>query len=250
MPQDLSYLRFPSVRGNTIAFVADDDIWLASFAGGVARRLTSDRAPASHPRLSPDGSLVAYTNRRDGNPEVYVVSTAGGEVLRLTYLSDSYTRTIGWTADGRVLIITAAGEPFGSRTWAWAIPAEGGPGERLGYGPLTSISRGPDGMVVLGVNQSPHRGAAWKRYRGGTAAALWIDRTGRGAFERYLADVRGQLEDPCFVDERIAFVSDHEGVGNLYSALPDGSDLRRHSDHSDFYARAASGDGRRSVGSY
>ncbi|MGO9197619.1 MAG: S41 family peptidase [Acidimicrobiales bacterium] len=244
MPQDLSYLRFPSVRGDTVAFVADDDVWLAPSTDGNARRLTSDRAPASYPRLSPDGSLVAYTSRRDGIPEIYVVSTTGGEVLRLTYLSDRFTQTIGWTDDGRVLMITAAGEPFRSRTWAWAVAPEGGPGERLTYGPVTSVSRGPGGMVVLGVNQSSHRGAAWKRYRGGTAAALWIDRAGNGEFERYLADVRGQLEDPSFVGERISFVSDHEGVGNLYSALPDGSDLRRHSDHSDFYARAASSDGK------
>jgi tricorn protease len=243
VPQDLSYLRFPSVRGDAIAFVADDDVWLVGSAGGVARRLTRDRAPVSYPRLSPDGSLLAYTSQRDGIPEIYVVNTSGGEVLRLTYLGDRFTRTIGWTEDGRVLMITAAAEPFASRTWAWAISPEGGPAERLGYGPVTSVSRSLDGMVVLGVNQSARRGAAWKRYRGGTAASLWIDRAANGEFVRYLAELHGQLEDPWFVGERICFVSDHEGVGNLYSASPDGSDLRRHSDHSDFYARAASSDG-------
>jgi tricorn protease len=244
MRHDPSYLRFPSVRGDSVAFVADDDVWLAPSGGGLARRLTSDRAPASHPRLSPDGSLVAYTGQRDGIPEIYVVGTAGADVLRLTFLGDRFTRTIGWTDDGRVLMITAAGEPFRSRTWAWALPPEGGSGERLAYGPVTSIATGPRRSVVLGVNQSSRRGAAWKRYRGGTAAQLWIDRAGSGQFERYLADVCGQLEDPAFVDGRISFISDHEGVGNLYSALPDGSDLRRHSDHADFYARAASSDGR------
>lgn len=50
-----------------------------------------------------------------------------------------------------------------------------------------------------------------------------------------------------FVGGRIAFLSDHEGIGNLYSCLHDGSDLRRHTDHDTFYARHASSDGTRVV---
>lgn len=45
--------------------------------------------------------------------------------------------------------------------------------------------------------------------------------------ERLLEDLPGHLDCPMFVDGRIAFLSDHEGVGNLYSTLPDGTDLRR-----------------------
>jgi len=46
---------------------------------------------------------------------------------------------------------------------------------------------------------------------------------------------------------RLAFLSDHEGTGNLYSCALDGSDLRRHTDHDGFYARNASTDGQRIV---
>ncbi|HLI44310.1 MAG TPA: PDZ domain-containing protein [Acidimicrobiales bacterium] len=243
MPNELSYLRFPSVRGDLLAFVADDDVFLAPAAGGTARRLTADHAPASFTRLSPDGSLVAYTSQRDGLPEVLVVATDGTDLRRLTFLGDRFTRTIGWTDDGRVLAISAAGEPFRSRTWAYALPVDGSPGERLPYGPVTSVAPGPHGSLVLGVNQSRSRGAAWKRYRGGTAAALWIDAAGSGSFEPFLRELNGQLEDPVFVGDRLVFVADHEGVGNVYSVLPDGSDLRRHSDHGEFYARSLSSDG-------
>src|SRR4028118_2316331 len=34
-----AYLRFPHVRGDVVTFVADDDVWLAPLAGGVARRV-------------------------------------------------------------------------------------------------------------------------------------------------------------------------------------------------------------------
>ncbi len=50
-----------------------------------------------------------------------------------------------------------------------------------------------------------------------------------------------------FVGGRIAFLSDHEGVGNLYSCAHDGSDLRRHTDHDACYARHAASDGDRVV---
>lgn len=243
MPSQPSYLRFPAVRGDIVSFVADDDVWLVAKEGGTARRLSADRAPASYTRLSPDGRFVAYTSGRDGLAEVHLVSTEGSESRRLSYFGDRFTRTIGWSEDGRVLAVTSAGEPFRSRTWAYAISVEDGETERLPYGPVTSIARGPGGAVVLGVNQSRSRGAGWKRYRGGTAASLWIDRDGSGTFEPFLAELAGQLEDPAFYQERVVFVSDHEGVGNLYSALPDGSDVTRHSDHADFYAKAASSDG-------
>ncbi len=246
MPATRPYLRFPSLRGESVCFVADDDLFLARLGDTVARRLTADHAPARHPKLSPDGSLVAYTSRRDGVAEVFVVATDGSDQRRLTYLGDPSTTTIGWTDDGRVLVVSAAGQPFRSRTFAYAVSLTG-ERERLGYGPVTAIDHGPGGAVVLGVNQNLHRGAAWKRYRGGTAAALWLDREGTGHFERFLTGLGGQLEDPCFVGDRIAFLSDHEGVANLYSVEADASGLRRHSDQAEFYARAASSDGTRVV---
>jgi tricorn protease len=45
----------------------------------------------------------------------------------------------------------------------------------------------------------------------------------------------------------VYFLSDAEGVGNLYSCLSDGSELRRHTDHAEHYARHAHSDGRRIV---
>jgi tricorn protease len=253
------YLRYPSLHGDGVAFVADDDVWVGPVDGGRARRLTGHRAPVTGVRFSPDGANVAFVSRRDGAPEVYVVPAEGGEARRLTHWGVTRTSVLGWDAEGRVLAATAAGQPFASRTWAHAVPLDGGPAERLPYGPVTALAAGPvvtappgaqtadaGTAVVLGTGRWRDP-AQWKRYRGGTAGRLWIDVEGTGAFVRFLPHLDGQLTAPMWVGERVAFLSDHEGYGNVYSARPDGSDLRRHADHGDFYARGASSDGTRVV---
>lgn len=237
-----AYLRFPSLRGELVAFAADDDVWVAPADGGRAWRLTADHAPVRDVRVSPDGTCVAYLGLRDGAPEVYVVPSAGGPSRRVTWWGDPFTRVLGWTPDGRVAAASATGQPFRSRTWARAVPLDGGPAERLPYGPVSAVAYGPGAAVLVGTGGARIDYSWWKRYRGGTAARLWIDRDGSGEFERFLGDVDGQLVAPMWVGGRVAFLSDHEGHGNVYSVLPDGSDLRRHTDHDRFWARQACSD--------
>jgi DNA-binding CsgD family transcriptional regulator len=50
--------------------------------------------------------------------------------------------------------------------------------------------------------------AQWKRYRGGTAPRLWLDRAGDGSWEKLLADEPASMVDPMWVDEKLLFVSD------------------------------------------
>jgi tricorn protease len=237
----VTYVRFPHLAGDLITFVADDDVWLVGADGGRAERITSDRVAASRPKLSPDGAQIAWASRRDGNPEVYVTPVAGGPATRLTYWNDATTRVLGWLGDGRVVASSASGQPFRSRLWAHALSTDGSADERLPYGPVSGIARRSDGTAVL--QAARHREpATWKRYRGGTRGRFWIDTAGNGEFELFLAELNGQLADPVWVGDRLAFVSDHEGHGNVYSVLADGTDLRRHTDHTGNYARDLSGD--------
>ncbi|WP_255951677.1 S41 family peptidase [Streptomyces odontomachi] len=224
------YLRFPHLHGEHVAFTAEDDVWVAPLDGGRAFRVSADNMPVSHPRISPDGTSVAWTSTRDGAPEVHVAPLDGGPSRRLTHWGSVRTGVRGWTPDGRVLAISPYDQASFRRTWARAVPLDGGPAETLPYGPVDAVAHGPDGQVLLLSVTMGREAAYWKRYRGGSMGKLWIDRDGDGTFVRVHEDIDGNIEDPMWVGERIAFVSDHEGVGAVYSSLPDGSDLRRHTD--------------------
>ncbi|RSS93908.1 peptidase S41 [Streptomyces sp. WAC02707] len=246
----VSYLRLPHLSGDQLCFVAEDDLWLASLDGpGRAWRLTVDRAKTGHPRFSPDGRHIAYTSWRSPAPEVHLVPVDGGPGRQLTHWGGLDTRVCGWSppdADGATAILAVAshGEPFSHLTWAYKITPDGDPGRKLPWGPVTDIQAADlDGerRTLLLTGTPPHEPASWKRYRGGATGRLWLHG------ERLLPDLGGHLHSPMFVGGRIAFLSDHEGVGNLYSVARDGSDLRRHTDHDAFYARHAASDGTRVV---
>ena len=244
-----SYLRFPHLHADLVTFVAEDDVWLAPLAGGRAWRVSADQVPVSHPRISPDGALLAWTSTRDGAPEVHVAPVEGGQSRRLTHWGSAQTAVLGWTDDGaggfEVLARSSVGRMSRAHPWAFAVPLDGGPARELPYGRIGGVAREPGGPRVLlssaGMSREP---AHWKRYRGGTAGKLWIGV--EGDFARVHAGLDGNIDSPMWVGGRIAFLSDHDGIGRLWSSLPDGSDLRRHGAQ-EFYARNAATDGTRVV---
>src|SRR5579864_6353666 len=115
-------MRFPTLYGNTIVFVAHDNLWSVARTGGAAARLTTDEGRDVMPRFSPDGRWIAFTGEYQGNRDVYVIPAGGGAARRLTFTSDIAPEVsarsgpndmvVTWTPDSKNVV-------FLSRRAAW-----------------------------------------------------------------------------------------------------------------------------------
>lgn len=221
----VGYYRFPSVRDGTVVFTCEGSLWSVPLAGGVARRLTRFPGRQSFACLSPDGAQVAFTAAYQGNEDVWVMPVAGGEPRRLT-MHPSPDHAIGWSPDGgSVLFRSPRTSPF-REPHGYSVPLEGGEPVRLKYGPLARVSYSPDGKrVALGRYALEfHR---WRRYLGGWVQEIWVGDADGEKFER-VTTYEGMNAFPMWHGDRIYFLSDRDGVSNIYSMLPDGSNLKQH----------------------
>ncbi len=239
------YYRYPTIAHDRIVFVCEDDLWSVPASGGTASRLTVSFGTCATPRLSPDGERLAFTSNDEGNPEVYVMPAGGGQPQRLTFLGSTTAQVMGWSADGReIYFVSNAGAWFEGETFARAVALESGTVRDLNLGHARTFWVDAGGTIALGRNAVDP--ARWKRYRGGTAGEVWCDAAVRGEFERIpLPD--GNPVWPMLVGSRLYFLSDHEGIGNIYSCALDGSDITRHTHEAEYYVRFPSTDGTRIV---
>ena len=209
-------LRDPTISATQIAFAYANNIWVVDRAGGSAKRLTSFQGQTGNPHFSPDGKTVAFSGEYAGNTDVYVVAAAGGEPKRLTFHPASDI-VQGWTPDGKTILFSsprATAAPSAAPRF-WSVPAEGGIEEPL---PLPRGYQGkisPDGKrIAYRMNNS------WdeerRNYRGGQNRPIWI--VDLKTFELVSPPWAGSKDmDPAWSGDTVYFISDRDGVANIWS---------------------------------
>ncbi len=231
------YYRFPDILDDIVVFVSEDDLWQVSRNGGLARRLTANLSHLSFPKISPDGEWLVYAASEEGYSELYVMPVNGGFQKRITFLGTIST-PLGWSEDNKYIFFSSNFEQaYG--TSIYKISIEGGEPIKISIGNANKISFGEKGVVIGRHNRDAAR---WKRYKGGTAGEIWIDNENNGEFHK-LIDLKSNLNCPMWIKSRIYFISDHEGIANIYSCTAKGRSIKRHTDHKEFFVRNASTDG-------
>lgn len=209
-------LRTPTVSATQIAFAYANNIWTVERAGGTARRLTSFQGQTSNPHFSPDGKWVAFSGEYAGNTDVYVVPAEGGEPKRLTWHPGA-DQVQGWTHDGKSVLFAS-----GRASWApnaaprfWTVPAEGGVEEPM------ALPRGYQGKISPDGTRIAYRmNNSWdeerRNYRGGQNRPIWIvDLKTYDLVSPPWTDSKDV--DPVWLGDTVYFISDRDGVANVWS---------------------------------
>jgi tricorn protease len=209
-------LRTPTVSATSIAFAYANNIWAVARTGGEARRLTSFAGQTESPHFSPDGKLIAFSAEYGGNMDVYVVPAEGGEPKRLTWHPGADV-VQGWTPDGKSVLFTST-----RASWApsaaprfWTVPVEGGVEEPLALPRAYQGKFSADGThVAYRMNNS------WdeerRNYRGGQNRPIWIiDMKSYDLVSPPWKDSKDM--DPAWVGDTVYFISDRDGVANVWS---------------------------------
>ena len=238
------YYRFPTIHENTIVFTAEGDLWKVPLSGGLAQRLTTHQEEEIHPSISPDGQTVAYSASYEGPLEVYTMPINGGLPTRWTYEREgSYVNT--WTPDGKLIYQTIAYNGVPDEQLVSINPTTKEK-EVLPLFQASESSFDGSGKTVYFVRPAYHNNVT-KRYKGGTARQIWKYTLGTDEAVQLTKGYTGESHHPLWINGRVYFITDRDGVMNIWSMTEEGEDLKKHTQHTQFDVRYASSHGNQIV---
>lgn len=98
-----------SPDGSLVAFAWRGDVWIAPSRGGAARRITSHPADDDNPVFHPDGASLAFVSDRTGRNQVFLVELQGGAPRQVTADSNGY-QLLGFAEAGRSLLLATSSD--------------------------------------------------------------------------------------------------------------------------------------------
>ena len=229
------YYQFPDVHDDRIVFCAEGDLWTVALSGGLAQRLTTHSEEELYPRFSPDGSEILFSASYEGPIELYTIPVNGGLTQRWTYERDASLAN-AWINNELVYATRAFNKKPDNRLVKINVDTKKKTHIPLDQASEASFSE--DGKTLYFVRPAFHRNVT-KRYKGGTARQIWQFSEGDAEAIKLTNDYEGESHHPMYYGGRVYFISDRDGMMNIWSMAPDGSGLQQHTRHEDFDVRYA-----------
>jgi Tol biopolymer transport system component len=162
-----------AVDGEWIAFDLLGHVYRMAASGGEAEVLTGNSGVAVnfHPRISPDGSRIAFVSDRRGQNNLWVMGVDGSEPRPVFQDADVRVSDPAWTPDGAYILVVRQsiprpGQPPSAGIWMYHV--EGGEGVELvdgqDYPGAAWPSVSPDGRYMY-----------FHVYTGGSQPSGWRD---------------------------------------------------------------------------
>ncbi len=218
-------LRFPDIFGDKVVFTYGGDLWISSSAGGTATRLTTHPGIEVFAKFSPDGKWIAFTGQYDGDEQVYVIPSTGGEPKQLTYYPAKGPLTprwgydnqvYGWSNDGKSVLFRSLRDSWTlGVSRLYLVPVTGGAAEPLPMPESGAGDYSPDGAKMV-YSPRARDFRSEKRYGGGQANDLYIFDLKTNDAKRITDNPRAD-RDPMWIGNAIYFNSDRDGHFNLFA---------------------------------
>jgi tricorn protease len=241
-------LREPTLSENHLAFVYAGDLWIANRDGSQPRRLTSHPAEERHPVFSPDGSLIAFSARYEGNLDVHVIPVTGGQPQQLTWHPDADI-PLDWSADGNeVALVSYRESDHGRSGQLYHVALAGGLPSRQMDARVYRGSYSDEGDFAYIPHGSGYNGifggtAGWKGYRGGTVPAVHVMSADRSdVYTVPGADATNF--NTMWLGGQLYFLSDRADKNfQIFRHNPETQSLEQVTNESDWDIRSAGGHG-------
>ncbi len=156
--------------------------------------------------------------------------------MRWTYESD-FSIVNCWTPDGKITYDTRAFSTLPNRQLVTINP-ETKEKYRIPLSQASEASFDNTGNTVYFVRPSYH-GNVTKRYKGGTARQIWKFTYGSNEAIKLTTDYTGESHHPMWYNGRVYFITDRDGIMNIWSIDEYGNDLKQHTNHTGFDIRYA-----------
>ena len=193
--------RFPGTSGTSgrLAYSRtynDDNIWTAN--QGKTQPVVLSTMRDFNPRVSPDGTRLAFISDRTGGWEVFLSDRAGGHLVQLTSFGNVVADGIRWSPDGREIAFAVLQN---ANRDIYTLPVDGGSPRQVTSDPSDEgrPSYSMDGQWLYFRSNRSGREEIWKMPRqGGTHVQVTRD----GGFEAvegldgktlYFVPSRGQV---------------------------------------------------------
>ncbi|MCD6454629.1 MAG: PD40 domain-containing protein [Candidatus Aminicenantes bacterium] len=199
-------LRFPALSpdGRNLAFSYQGDIWVYSLKNKTLKHLTDHEAFEGWPVFSPDGKFIAFSSKRYGNFDVFVIPVEGGIPKRLTFhTSDDIVNS--WTPDGKFIVFHSSRE---NQVSLYKISINGGTPDRIfpGFWAIPNFGKiSPDGKRIIFNN-------SWESFR------FWWRKGYKGSFNSDI--ILYNLETKKFKQ-----LTNYEGNDMYQNWAPDGRSI-------------------------